>query len=250
MKGQSGETAIIAVILVLASGLVIGGAMQYFIVGAKNKISLDACRLNVKTAAVAAVAGKEVKLDNCFTKDVGALTYSGKPEEFEKEMSIHIGQQLADCAYQFDPKLGVPYQKEWLSSSTVCFICSTFSFPEETPVAVNFIAQDRLLSVLKSTKKTAQQSYYDAFSYALPFPDDPDRATYVTLSKYTGAAFTDNDPTEKLALISTKPSDKYVVLNLARASSRSGIVEGQSMVFMMPVKNLAGTCGATFLRYP
>lgn len=250
MKGQSGETAVIAIILVLASGLVIGGAMQYFVVGAKNKINLDACRLNVRTAAIAAIAGKDVKLDNCFTQDVGHLKYSGDAEQYEKEVSLQIGQQLADCAYQFDPKLGVPYQKEWFGSSTVCFICSTFSFPEDPPGNIPVLAQDRLLGVLRSTKKTAQQSYFDAFSFALPFPGDPDRGTYVSLTKYTGAAFTESNPTEKLATIPTKPSDKYVVLNLARASSRSGIVESQSMVFMMPVNKLADTCGATFLRYP
>ena len=287
MRRGIGETALIAIILAVAGGLVIGGVVTTIVIKGKGRVDLDACRANVLTASQTA---QLIPVNKCFTKNAGNLEYSGKTATYQREVAGQVSKLMQECRYQFGEASHLPWRGDFFTrGEPICFTCSTFRLPEKAP---NAVTTHSLRQWMEKNVLPGGQTYYDYIIESVPFKD-PDYFI-ITDMKYRGGP--DNvfqkgiisvatgplaavylflvrpDPGVKVKDISKQfePDTEYAVIHfgwpqkgvsqVAEAinvldlppAQTIGVGEASeySSVFIMPIDRLHTACALTFTRYP
>ena len=275
MRGLA-EGALVAIIIAIASGIVLGGVAGTLVLKGKQKLNIAACKADVEAAALTA---QLAQVNSCYTKPIGALDFSGNELTYAEEVSKQVSELLYECRFQFGEAPHLPWKGSWLSTEPICFVCSTFSLPEKAPPGLKGqklgVSTSKLADWLKSHKTaTGKTTYYDYVIQSIPFKD-PDyfmisEMRISSLSKLkeflllTGgkAAVIDNPKV-------FEHGKEYAVIHFGWAQYRhaqappvslfSGTAKtlqdeaelGEySSVFIMPIEKLSTACSITFTRYP
>ncbi|MEM4366081.1 MAG: hypothetical protein QXN46_00575, partial [Candidatus Woesearchaeota archaeon] len=124
------ETGLVAIILVLASGIVLGALVYQFTVKGKQVGSIELCRQNVLTASKVVALGKADiwPITNCFTEDLGKL-----PEKEEEAITL-IAEGIRKCWYMWGEGKLTPWSSTWLSRNIMCHVCTMFEPSAEVSI--------------------------------------------------------------------------------------------------------------------
>jgi hypothetical protein len=252
MKGVA-ETALVAMIIAVAAGLVVFGATMYFVTQGKGKISIEACRSNVQLAAKDPT--NTVQVNQCYTKDAGELKYSGNLQKYEDEVSEGVAGLLRECMYQFGEAQGSPWGRGF-TDTRMCFVCSTFQLPptsqqssfgssvKTTQIATwmmkNNIGTSSYLDYLAPRLLIANGNKFLAYTFDV---DEPAITPYDSLSygeSYAAVSFIDVESAEERGL--------------QIAATKLGLEDDptfdRSVIFITKTSELGKACEVTFLRYP
>ncbi len=283
MRGIA-EATLVALILAIAAGLVLGGITTVFVMKGKVAVNKEACRANVFGAAKSADL---FPLTNCYTENKDALAYSGQEENYQREVSSQVATMLSDCKYQFAEAPHLPYKGDWVPKGSVCFVCSTFQLPKDAPQgAQGKIVLSSFQTWLKNNQR-GQQTYAEYLVLAVPFKDlnylflnylsvenvGIFSGTIDVIKKAFNIAFQASE--YDIALI---PATNYAVLHYGLPQTKGSYIAeffgldtskaaggnngvntlgdttfttGEiGSVFIMPFDNIAKTCEVTMVRYP
>ncbi|MBI4144996.1 hypothetical protein HY493_02215 [Candidatus Woesearchaeota archaeon] len=247
MRKAIAETALVAIILAVAGGLVLGGVAYSVIGKGRGQVDLNACKSNV---ALAIKSKQFVNLNSCFTRDVGTLDYSGESAKYTDEMASQVARYLYECRFQFGELGGVPWKGDFFNGIDACFVCSTFNLPKDEAG----IETSDILAWMKRSKMTGGETYYEYLSKSAPGANPEFLFTDAIEPNANKVVYVD-------ALVKGTP---YAVVHWASTERRlvqvagggltwSGVESaesGYSMVFITPATNLNKACEITFTRYP
>ena len=261
MRRAIAETALVAIILAVAGGLILAGTVGTLVVKSRSKISIDACKSNVEIA----VLSKEIlPVTKCYTKAVGSLAYSGTNGTYKDEMSAQVARLLYECRYQYGEVPHLPWKGGWFTNTPICSVCSTFDLPAEASSGVNI---GWVVDWMKKSPLQSGESYYDYVIKSVPF-NDPDYLGINSMSISGNFASLVGFGKAKI-VAPEKVLDKgetYAVIHFGWPQYRASQVVGSadvattlqekgttgefSSVFIMPLDKLHTACGITFARYP
>ncbi len=251
MKGVA-ETALVAIIIAVAAGLVVFGATTYFVVQGKGKISIEACRSNVQLAAKDPT--NTVQVNQCYTKNAGdapAKIVENDNVGNEQVMLKTVAGLLRECKYQFDDGADndMPWGRNIRSDQIVCFVCSTF-----TPKYA--LLNDNLVKVL-SNNKIGEQTYLEYLSPSLYLKDSRTLLMSANNEAEEFTALRYELPDKEFAVLAV--TNQESIINFASGATDRFIAEkiGEDVtirdythITMVKTAELGNFCDITFLRYP
>lgn len=162
MRKAIAETALVAIILAVAGGLVLGGVAVSIIGKGRGQVDLNACRSNV---ALAVKSKQTIDVRQCYTREVGSLDYSGNRDTYTEEMASQVARYLYECRYQFGESAGVPWKGNVWSNIHVCSVCSTFSLPAE---GKGEIRTDDIIKWMREHKLSTGPTYEEYLKPSAP----------------------------------------------------------------------------------
>ena len=257
------EAALVAVILAVAAGLIIGGVAVSFVANSKNVINKEACRANVFAAAKDPT--RTFQVNQCYTKEAGTLPYSGKLPNYENEVSKGVADLLHECKYQFDdlPKDSMPWNRNTITSQRICFVCSTFTLPYTSPGVAfgsSLEIQPTFIDWL-SNNVVGSTSYFDYLKPSL-FSQEPSAIFGAfDAEKHVMNTLPELTHDESYAVVSFSSVDTNFgkTMRLIDAGIEKALgpeaykkeePEDYTHIFITPVEDLGSACEITFLRYP
>jgi hypothetical protein len=159
--------ALVAIILVLAAALVLAGFVVKVAHTMERGGDTEKCRLSVIAATKLKAAGKTISSINCprtqLTIRAGDVQVSGTADQ-EKAKKL-ISDEVNRCWYKMsgDNRLN-PYDQDWfVSTKTVCVICSEIGFEQEVNDQLPTI--QGIKSYLTSQGNLGEQQAVKEFNY-------------------------------------------------------------------------------------
>ena len=238
------EAALVAVILAVAAGLIIGGVAVSFVANSKNVINKEACRANVFAAAKDPT--RTFQVNQCYTKEAGTLSKSDDPDNV---ILKNVADLVQECKYQFDDGSpdSMPWSRDFATESRICFVCSTFQ-PQRAVVKT-------ALATWMENNVLGAKSYMEYVKPSL-FLTDPN-ALFLSADRKSETVS---------ALPYLYPEIPYSVISITHSDSTLSYAVGKTDMFIgtsdksdardythisiMKSSELGEFCDITFLRYP
>ncbi|MBI2128626.1 hypothetical protein HYU07_00155 [Candidatus Woesearchaeota archaeon] len=122
----------------------------------------DICLISV----VAADKSDKILGIDCNMYQAGKLKLQGTTKDAEKKDAMkQIAELMRDCWHQFGEGKMDPFKGAWVDLTTVCFVCSKFSFETE-----DGISEREFVDFLKNNELT-NTSYHSYLKGSLPETD-------------------------------------------------------------------------------
>lgn len=258
MRRGIGETALVAIILAVVGGLVVGGVVGTIVIKGKARIDIEACKANVATAAL---SKQTLPVTKCYTNPVGELEFSGKESDYVPKVSRQIADLVSDCKYQFGEVNALPWKGpsfRFFEGYGICFVCSTFSLPVPKGKSFASLKTQDILDWMNNNTRTTGENY---LSYVLSrAPGGYQR--YIFADEY----LLDETLIDEITI--TTPTSyvsgvDYAVMHVGFPHTRATQVTGRgglmftseaaaetNWIMVQRLENLHKGCAITFTRYP
>jgi len=133
MKGQIVRERIVEIIIVIAIFMILLAATVFFVDVFKGVGEIEQCRLQVVKASTGGKIGPlpiEYKKAKCPFTPL-ELDLSDDKEDAERELASILVQEMEDCWIKFGKGKLAPFRGEKVLQKTHCYICTSFSAPQD-----------------------------------------------------------------------------------------------------------------------